>query len=442
MTDSSAATPSPTPEGLMIDQQALTTLAEQAQIWIVKNLISLDTTIQFSLIVAAFVIGFIIARLLNPFLTALVESLKLPGGLSGFLHRLRKLSGPILVLVILFFILLVDAALNLPFHDVFLDATMRLTAAWIIIRLAVRIIENRTARSAFAGIIWVIAALSIFGILDDTAKALDSLGLTLGDFRLSALSVTKAMIATFALVYAAFGLSKMLEHRLARIQNLAPGSRLLLTKISRIALIALAVVIGITMAGINLSMLAVFTGAVGLGVGLGLQRGISNLFTGMMLLMDKTVQPNDVIELPNGIIGIVRLMGSRCTEIVTMENKSYMIPNEDLVTNPVINWTRGGGATLVRIPFGVDYCHNPHEVIKIACAAAATVERVIDTQKPTCQLTGFGDSSLDFSMNFWINDPQNGLQNVKGLVYLALWDAFQAHGIKIPFPVRHIIQEG
>jgi small-conductance mechanosensitive channel len=184
-------------------------------------------------------------------------------------------------------------------------------------------------------------------------------------------------------------------------------------------------------------MLAVFSGAVGLGIGLGLQRGISNLFTGMMLLLDKTIQPGDIIEMPDGTLGSVYHMGSRCTELRSLDNRSYLIPNEHLVSNQVINWSRGSTEVLQSVTFGVDYKHNPHDIIKIAIDATRGIPRIL--HDPICHFSGFGDSSLDFTLRFWIKDPENGTGGLKSEIYLALWDAFAKNNIEIPYPHRKVI---
>lgn len=424
---------------LAIDEALLNTWAAAIQDWIVGHLLSVDTAIQIGVVITAFIVGAVAGRIVAPKISAAIEALRLPMGLRKTLQNLRRLSGAILTLLLLFVAVLAHAAIQPALSFAFVDAMMRLCAAWIIIRMAVQVVHNPATRNIIAGFVWVVTALSIFGMLDDVARALDGLGITLGDFRLSALTITKAAVVTLLLLYGASALSKLIEHQLGKIPTLAPGSRLLISKIVRIFLMTLAVLIGVTLAGVNLAMLAVFSGAVGLGIGLGLQRGISNLFTGMMLLLDRTIEPGNIIEMPDGTLGRVHHMGSRCTELRSLDNRAYLVPNEQLVSSQVINWSRGSPEVLQSVTFGVDYKHNPHDIIKLAVEATRGVDRVI--REPVCQFTGFGDSSLDFVLRFWINDPENGTGGVKSGVLLALWDAFDKNGINIPYPHRTLVQK-
>lgn len=426
------------PEITLLDEKVISGWGDKAQELIVTHVLTIDTVIQCAVILAAFILAAVLARLSKPFIIKTIDSLRLPGFLCGALHKLRRMAAPLLTLLFLVIAESIHRAAELGVHFYFVHAVANLVAASIIIRLVVSIIHSRPMQHITAAIIWLIAALSIFGILDDVTAALDTIALTMGDFRLSVLTVVKCMIVTMLLVYGALGLSKLVERRLGKIPAMSSGSRLLITKLVRMLLVITAVLIGVTMAGINLSVLAVFSGAVGLGIGFGLQRGVSNLFTGMMLLLDRTVQPGDMIELENGAVGTVTHMSSRCTEIAAANGKSYLIPNEELVTKPVINWTRNGNDISLSVNFHVDYSHNPHDIIKLAIAAAASVERVMKNPAPGCAFKGFGPSALDFNLSFRIADPQNGTGGVQSDVLLALWDAFAANNIKIPYPRQDI----
>ena len=244
-------------------------------------------------------------------------------------------------------------------------------------------------------------------------------------------------------MYAASMLGNISDRQINKISSLSPSSRVLITKIARVFLVIAALLIGITTAGIDLSLLAVFSGAVGLGVGFGLQKGISNLFSGMMLLIDESIKPGDIIELPaadgsTATFGWVNHMGARYTEIVTRDNKSFLVPNEDFITQKVVNWSHGNTLVRIKTSFGVHYDSDPHLVKKIAEDATKTVERVVENPSPMCWLVEFGDSSLNFSLRYWIKDAEKGVTNTKGQVMMALWDAFKEHGIKIPYPHREI----
>jgi small-conductance mechanosensitive channel len=259
----------------------------------------------------------------------------------------------------------------------------------------------------------------------------------MGEFRLSALSVIKGLFGIFILLYGALFFANLLDKRIQNSRSLNPSSRVLISKISRVALIVSALLIGVTSAGIDLSIFAVFSGAVGLGVGFGLQKVISNLFSGMLLLMDQSIKPGDIIEMDN-TFGWVNHMGARYTEIVTRDNKSYLVPNEEFITQHVVNWSHGNTLVRVETEFGVHYDSDPHLIRKLAIEAAGKPDRVVDSPSPVCHLVEFGDSSINFVLRYWIKDAEKGIVNTKGDVMLALWDSFKENGIKIPYPHREV----
>ncbi|MCB1556656.1 MAG: mechanosensitive ion channel [Alphaproteobacteria bacterium] len=417
-----------------LDPQAL---LEKAEEWTGAHILTFDSAIQGGLVLFALLAGFFIRKIVQPRLnSAILKTTLRPRG-KQILKNISRLTMQITALLILLVGTQLSAAEFAGSHSVaFAQAVMALLAAWIVIRFALQLIENTALRNLFALTIWTIAALEILGILDETVAALDAVGMNVGDFRFSALTVIKGLLALFLLLYAALAASGFAERRLRRVTSLTPSSRVLIGKIIRIILIVVALLIGVTAAGVDLSLFAVFSGAVGLGVGFGLQKVISNLFSGMLLLMDKSIKPGDIIEMPNGIFGWVEYMGARYTEIVTRDNKSFLIPNETFITQDVVNWSHGDTFIRLEVKFGVDYRHNPHEVKALAEEAALIPERVVKERAPVCHLVAFGESSLDFTLRFWIRDAENGVTNTRGEVMLALWDAFHAYNIQIPFPQR------
>ena len=309
--------------------------------------------------------------------------------------------------------------------------------AWIFIRLVSQVIEQRFARNIISSIILGLMALSIFGVLDQTTATLDAIGFSIGEFRLSALSVAKGILGIFFLLYAALFLANITDKKINTVKSLNPSSRVLISKIARVFLVVTAILIGITSAGIDLSLFAVFSGAVGLGVGFGLQKVISNLFSGMLLLVDQSIKPGDIIEM-DGTFGWVNHMGARYIELVTRDNKSYLVPNEEFITQQVINWSHGNTLVRVETTFGVHYDSNPHDVKRLAIEAAGKPDRVVDSPSPVCHLVEFGDSSINFVLRYWIKDAEKGITNTKGDVMLALWDALKENNIDIPYPHREV----
>jgi len=406
--------------------------------WGTSYLTSTDTYIQASIIAGAFIIAGLIFRIIKGRVENRIDRLRISYRLKQSLHNIKLLIFPLLTLLFLLPAKFTAAQESLTFDFGLGSAVINLLMAWIIIRILVQFIQNGALRNSLALSIWFLAALNILGILDETITALDALGMNIGELRISALTVVKGIFAIFLLVYVANITTTLVERKVKTVDGLSMASKVLLTKVIRIFLITLAILIGITTAGIDLSLLAVFSGALGLGIGFGLQKGISNLFSGLLLLMDKSIKPGDVIELPNGAFGWIAHMGGRYTEIVTRDNKSFLIPNEDFITQQVINWSHGSSLIRIEVTFGVSYNSDPHQIKELAEEAARKPSRVVDDPSPVCHLTAFGDSSIDFSLRLWITDAQEGLTNVRGEVMLALWDTFKENDINIPFPHREV----
>lgn len=421
----------------MFDSMQLIDIQKQLVEWFIANVWTVDCGVQVILLGTSFVLAFILKNLIKPKLNDVINKLNIPFRVTEILYSLLKLTFPLLAMFFIFLGTKIAGPAGLGFSVSFATATVKLLLAWVFIRMIAQMIEHRFARNIIAFTVWGLAALSIFGVLEQTMATLDAVGFNIGDFRLSALSVTKGVLGIFILLYGALFLANLTDKRLSTVRSLTPSSRVLISKISRVVLVVTAFLIGITSAGIDLSLFAVFSGAVGLGVGFGLQKVISNLFSGMLLLLDQSIKPGDIIEM-DGTFGWVNHMGARYTELVTRDNKSYLVPNEEFITQQVINWSHGNTLVRVETTFGVHYDSDPHEIKRLAIEAATKPDRVVDSPTPVCHLVEFGDSSLNFVLRYWIKDAEKGLTNTKGDVMLALWDSFKEHNIDIPYPHREV----
>lgn len=316
-----------------------------------------------------------------------------------------------------------------------LVATMALT--WFCIRIAAQAVRNQFLRQFVVWGLTIYAALYYAGSLDQAAAFLDGLAVEFGSFHLSVLAILKAAIVTGLLFYAARLLSVTASARISRNEDISPSMRVLTVKFLQITLYFLAGFIGLKSVGFDLSGLTVLSGAIGVGLGFGLQKVVSNLVSGIIILLDKSVKPGDVISLGD-TFGWIASLGARYVSVVTRDGREYLIPNEDLITGQVVNWSHSDEFVRIDLFFGVSYDDDPHQVRKIAVKAALSVDRVLKTRPAVCHINGFGDSSVDYILRFWIRDPVEGLTNVRGGVYLALWDAFKEHGITLPFPQREV----
>ncbi len=399
-----------------------------------------NTVYQGLIIVGAFLTATVVSRLIRKRLIETIDRSNIPAQAKRALNNFRNLIVPLITLVLVFIVTRITSSEMVKMDVAFSEGVMKLLLAWIIIRMTLEFIANGFVRNFFVVSIWAVAALSIFGVLDETSAVLDAVGVNLGEFRLSALALIKGVLALFILLYLAIFVSSIAERRVFQTQGLTRSSQVLIAKIIRITLVVFALLIGIASAGIDLSIFAIFGGAVGLGIGFGLQKGVSNLFSGILLLLDKSIEPGDVLEMENGTFGWVQHMGARYTEVVTRDNKSFLIPNEDFITQRVVNWSHHGNKLIrLEVEFGVHYCHNPHEIKRIAEEAALNAhERICHDTEPICHLVEFGESSINFKLRFCIKDAEKGVTNIRSAVMLALWDAFQEHHIKIPYPQREI----
>ncbi len=327
-----------------------------------------------------------------------------------------------------------------PSRSYMLMVAAKLALAWLMIRVTTSVIRNEFIVRLVALSAWIVAALSIIGQLDWAADTLDSFAIEIGGLRLTPLLLIKAGALLIVALWLTNIASNFAESRINRASDLTPSIQVLLIKMIRMGLMVLAVAIALSAVGINLSALAVFTGAAGVGIGLGLQKIVANFISGLILLVDKSVKPGDLVTIGTNS-GRISAMKTRYISVAAGDGREFLIPNEDLVTQRVTNWTYTDKNTLVKIAFATNYDADPRLVCKLAIDTAAGASLAIKGKPPNCLLTEFAETGMKFSLNFWIADP-DGMDSVKSEVMLALWDAFRREGIKVPYPVREIRVRG
>jgi len=266
---------------------------------------------------------------------------------------------------------------------------------------------------------------------------LDSARIGMGDSSISLWQILQGVALLAVLVMGARFITRTTAERLQTNEDMSPSMRVLAIKVIQVVFYGAAIFIGLGTVGIDLTGLAVLSGAIGVGLGFGLQKVVSNLVSGVIILLDKSIKPGDVISLGD-TFGWIQTLGARYASVVTRDGKEYLIPNEDLITGQVVNWSHSNEFVRLDIHFGTAYNDDPHLVRKVAIEAAQGVDRVLSHRPPVCHIVGFGDSSVDYILRFWIKDPTGGLTNIRGNVFLALWDAFREHDISIPFPQREV----
>ncbi|WP_417586498.1 mechanosensitive ion channel family protein [Pararhodobacter oceanensis] len=411
----------------------------QAVVFFIEGLLLPFRLYQVAVALAVLLLAWGLARLIDPRFEAWLRS---KSGWKAWQLRFLILLRRRMVLAV--FALLIWATVGVfasiyqfPSRRQVLVLIATIATAWLLIWFAAQLVRNPVLRRFVVWGMTIYATLHYLGLKDAAADLLEGLALTIGDFRLSALTVLKAVVVTGVLILGARMLSHALGRRIRGNKDISPSVQELSIKGLQITLYGAAFFTGVKAVGFDLTGLAVLSGAIGVGLGFGLQKVVSNLVSGVIILMDKSVKPGDVISLGD-TFGWINTLGARYVSVVTRDGKEYLIPNEDLITGQVVNWSHSSDLVRLDLKFGTSYGDDPHRVRAIAIDAATGAPRVLSDPAPVCHIINFGDSSVDYVLRFWIRDPSGGLTNIRGKVYLALWDAFVDNNISIPFPQREV----
>ena len=274
------------------------------------------------------------------------------------------------------------------------------------------------------------------------ANRLDSFAVELGDWRVSAFDVIFAVGAVLLVLAFAMIATRLTRSALRRVKALDGTQSVLAEKLATIVIWVVTFLIGVDLLGIDLTALTVFSGAFGLAIGFGLQKIFGNLIAGIILLLDKSIKPGDVIAVADQsgqqTFGQIRRIGIRAVSVTTRDEREYLIPNENLMINQVENWSYSSKNVRVQVPVGVSYDADMALAEKLMLEAAAKARRVLATPPPTVWWNGFGDNAVNFTIHCWINDPEEGVGNVKSDVLKHLWALFKEHEIGLPFPQRDL----
>jgi small-conductance mechanosensitive channel len=416
----------------------------RVEYWLLTQVLVWSTLLQVAVAAAALGLAYLLGRPLRRRIAdfAVRHAMGAPA-VRGFLVAAHSIAGATLAFVLVGGAYAVTARLGWP--NLLLSTATNLLGAWIVIRLLTRLISNDFWSRVVAFLAFGIATLNILDLLGPAIVWLDQVGFRLGETRVSALDLLRAAIELAALLWLAVFVSRLLEARVQRAPSLTPSLRVLTSKLLRFSLITLALVIALTSTGIDLTAFALFTGALGVGIGFGLQKPISNLISGLILLFDRSIKPGDVVELTDPgdhqkqLFGWVTALNARYVSITTRDGTEWLVPNEDLISRRVINWSYTHKRLRLLTPIGVSFDSDVRLAMQLVEEAARETPRVLDDPAPVCRLMGFGDSVANLEMRFWIDDPANGVINVRSLVLLAIWDKFRANGIRTPFAHRDLV---
>lgn len=389
--------------------------------------------VQLGLIALAGAIGTLAATVLRRRLDIVSLTMGWPPLLRLLTRLLVTNIGTVFFVMLVVVTHRVMLSLTWPSRSYLLGVAASLATAWVVIALVAGMIRNQFVYRLVAISAWALAALSILGLLQPTTEALDSIAVVIGGLRITPLLAIKTTVLLMFTLWAANAASDFLDKRVQSSTDLTPSIQVLIGKLIRLLLITFAILIVLSTVGIDLSALALFSGAVGVGLGFGLQKIVSNLVSGIILLADKSIKPGDVISVGDHF-GRVGNMGARYTSVDTRDGREYLIPNEDFITQRVANWTYSSDLVRLFVKFNTTYDSDPRQAQAAAVEAALSIERVLKKPAPACMLTEFGATSIEFELWFWIKDPAAGVTNVKSDVLLALWDTLAKNGVNIPKP--------
>ncbi|AWW74024.1 mechanosensitive ion channel protein [Erythrobacter sp. KY5] len=273
-------------------------------------------------------------------------------------------------------------------------------------------------------------------------ETLDSWALVVDDIRISAFDVL-FLIATIGLVITfAWALTRVARRVIGKVSRFDEAQKVLAEKLLTIVIWTLAFLITVDLVGIDLTALAFFGGAFGLAIGFGLQKTFGNLISGILLLLDKSIKPGDVISVSdqagNEAVGQIRKIGIRAISVITRDQTEHLIPNENLMVNQVVNWSYSSRDVRVKAPVGVSYDSDLELVTELLYRAVDETNRILSRPKPRVNIMEFGDNSVNFEIRFWIQDPEEGLANIRSDVYMRIWQLFKEHDVEIPFPQRDL----
>jgi potassium-dependent mechanosensitive channel len=331
---------------------------------------------------------------------------------------------------------------NAGLENVVVRASASLLNAWVLIRLFSSLVPDPFWSKLFAATAWFVAALNILHLLDPTIAFLDAIAFEVGNIRLSVYVVLKGLLFAGLLLWIASALSRVVNAQISRSAKLTPSVQTLIGQSIRLGMLFLAVMIALSAIGIDLTAMAVFSGAVGVGIGIGLQSVFSNLVAGIIMLLERSIKVGDFVELAGGVQGTVREITIRSTLVTTNDNIDVLVPNSEFITKQMTNWTMRDAYRRLRIPFGVAYGTDKELVRKAGLEAADSVQHTlkgVSGREPQVWLVGFGDSGLEFELVIWLEPESVKRPGVVNADYCwAIESVLAKYDIEIPFPQRDL----
>jgi small-conductance mechanosensitive channel len=398
---------------------------------------------QIVVIVFACCIAWSINRVIRSYLKKRVQGVdSSPVTVEHAINAFNRVLFPLSALSIVWVAKVIEARQQ---HTGLLLLAMHLLLAMAVIRLVAYILRYifsasgwvKKTENVIAGSIWLILALHLSGLLPELFQVLDSINFTVGKNKVTLLLIIQALLTVIITVVVALWCSRLIESRLMQNTHLNPNMRVVLGKVLRIVLTVLAVLFAFSAIGLDITLLSVFGGALGVGLGFGLQKIASNFISGFILLLDDSMHMGDVITV-EGHYGVVSDLRARYLVLKKLDGTQVVIPNETLIANPVINHSFTDHKARVQMPMQVSYASPLELAMSLVAASAQKHERVLKEPAPAVLLKGFGDNGIDLMLSFWIPDPEEGSSGLQSEIYLDIWREFKANHIEIPYPQREV----
>jgi small-conductance mechanosensitive channel len=416
---------------------------------LLDRLLTRETLTEIAAAAAAFGLAWLLGRVIQD-----MALRREPGVVPGFRQRLVEgavRTSPFVIAVLLIFI--VRSVLDwVGMSTDFVGLMLKLMAALAFIRIGVFLLRLslgpgtwlRTWENKLTLIIWLLVAINILGWLDPVVAWLDGIRFGAKDRAISAWSILKSLFIVTLFVLAGTWIARWFERRMMNMQTIAASTRIGISKFTHAFLVAFSILVGLSASGLDLTTLTIFTGAIGIGLGFGLQAIASNFVSGFVLLMDRSIKPGDVISF-TGMggtstegFGWVQELRGRYVVVRDRDGVETLVPNQNLITNSVINWSYTDPKVRLKLPVRISYRDDPELALKVLLEAADGQRRILREPAPVSRLMAFTDHGMDLELRFWIADPQEGVNNVRSEVNRAIWRLFQENGITIPVAQREV----
>jgi len=346
-----------------------------------------------------------------------------------------KIISPFLASLIVIIAWRVAGHLNWPHDGLHIASIILLTISMV--RFITGQMHNRVWASILTAVIWFWAMLYMFRTIDPLLDFLQHIDFNLGQVHLSLLIILRASVLSLMLYWFCRKLLFVWHFWLTAVSDLTPAVQILFSKLGGIFLFFASILLILHYLGLDITVFALFGGALGLGLGFSLQKVVANVISGFIILADKSIKPGDVIQLDD-TFGWINSLGSRYTSVISRDGTEHLIPNEKFISDRVINWSHSHNFIRLHLPLGVSYESDLEKARDLMLAVAGRTPRILQDPRPACRLMGFGDSAINLELRVWIRDPQNGVANVRSELYWGIWKEFREHNIQIPFPQRDV----